>query len=291
MTESDTTRSDVAAIDIVVNLWTAEANAIRPKRDAFFGQKMRVPDDTLGDVSLDELLSRMDAAGTERAFLVATRVGRLGHPACYHIPYDLVAEAVGRHPDRFSAIAGIDPYDGMRGVKALERAVRDDGFIGAHTYPHWFELAPDHAKWYPFYTKCAELGVPVQMQVGQSMIYEPSYPLRSVGRPITLDAVACDFPELALVGIHLGVPWIDEMIAMAWKHDNVFIGSDAHSPRYWPESFKHYVDTYGQDKVMFGTDFPVLGLERARREVTALGLRPEAERKLLRDNAVRVYRL
>ena len=242
-------------------------------------------------VTLEGMLKRMDAAGIERAFLIATKVGRLPHPACYHIPYKMVADAVNEYPQRFHALAGLDPTEGMAGVRAFESAVRDDGFIGAHFYPHWYELAPDHARWYPFYAKCVELDVPVQLQVGQSMVYDPTYPLRSVGRPITLDAVACDFPELKLVGIHVGIPWTDEMIAMAWKHKHVYIGSDAHSPRYWPESFVRYIDTFGQDKVLFGTDFPVLDFERTRAEIEALGLKPESKRKLLRDNALRVYKL
>jgi len=282
---------DVAAIDAVVNIWTPESNRIRPPREAFFHGKMKVSRQTLAGVTHREMLRRMDAAGIERAFLIATKVGRLGHPACYHIPYEMVAKAVRRHPERFCGIAGLDPYEGMAGVRALEHAVRDLGFIGAHFYPHWYELAPDHAKWYPFYAKCCELGVPVQMQVGQSMIYDPRYPLRSVGRPIALDAVACDFPELKLVGIHVGIPWTEEMIAMAWKHANVFIGCDAHSPRYWPESFVRFVDSFGQDKVLFGTDFPILDFERTRVEIEALGLKPEAKRKLLRDNALRIYGL
>lgn len=281
----------IRAIDIVVNLWTPEANALRPKRDAFYRDKMKVERRTAEGIPLDEMLRRMDAAGIERGFLVATRAGRLGHPACYHLPYELVAQAVKRHPDRFHGLAGLDPYEGMKGVKELERAVEELGFIGAHFYPHWYELAPDHAKWYPYYAKCCELDIPVQMQVGQSMIYDPSYPVRSVGRPITLDAVACDFPELRLVGIHVGIPWADEMIAMAWKHKNVYIGCDAHSPKYWPESFVRFVDSFGQDKVLFGTDFPILDFERTREEIEALGLKPAAKRKLLRDNAVKVYKL
>jgi predicted TIM-barrel fold metal-dependent hydrolase len=281
----------IRAIDIVVNLWTPEANALRPKRDAFYKDKMKVESRTADGISLDEMLRRMDAAGIERGFLVATRAGRLGHPACYHLPYELVAKAVRQHPDRFHGLAGLDPYEGMKGVKELARAVEELGFIGAHFYPHWYELAPDHAKWYPYYAKCCELDIPVQMQVGQSMVYDPTYPVRSVGRPITLDAVACDFPELKLVGIHVGIPWTDEMIAMAWKHKNVFVGCDAHSPKYWPESFVRYVNSFGQDKVLFGTDFPILDFERTRREIEDLGLKPEAKRKLFRDNAVRVYKL
>jgi predicted TIM-barrel fold metal-dependent hydrolase len=123
------------------------------------------------------------------------------------------------------------------------------------------------------------------------MVYAKDYPCRSVGRPITLDAVACDLPELKIVGIHIGIPWTEEMIAMAWKHRNIYIGSDAHSPRYWPPAFIHYLNSYGQDKVIFGTDFPVLKFERTIDEIAALGLRPEVLRKFLRDNAVQLYKL
>ncbi|MFM9886089.1 MAG: amidohydrolase family protein, partial [Burkholderiales bacterium] len=174
---------DIAAIDAVVNIWTPESVAIRPNRDAFYGDKLNVRNETLRGITLDEMLRRMDAADIERAFLIATKVGRLGHPACYHIPYEMVADAVNRHPNRFCGMAGLDPTEGMPGVRAFERAVREYGFIGAHGYPHWFELAPDHARWYPFYAKCVELDVPIQLQVGQSMIYDPAYRLRSVGRP------------------------------------------------------------------------------------------------------------
>jgi uncharacterized protein len=282
---------DILAIDAVVNLWTTEAHAIRPQRDAFFGGKMKVKDNTLHGVTLEEKLRRMDAAGIERSFLIATKVGPLMHKASYHIPYAMVAEAVNRYPDRFYGLAGLDPTEGMDGVRQLEQAVREHGFIGAHFYPHWFELAPDHARWYPFYAKCVELDIPVQLQVGQSMIYDPAHRLRSVGRPITLDAVACDFPELKLIGIHVGIPWTEEMIAMAWKHPNVYIGTDAHAPAYWPPAFVHYINTFGQDKVIFGTDFPVLDFEKTRQQIEALQLRPIPKRKMLRDNVLRVYGL
>lgn len=282
---------EVWAIDAAVNIWTEEALAGRPERGSFYRGKIGVDAETFQGISLDEMLRRMDKARIERSFLIAAKVGTIGHPACYHVPYELVAKAVAAHPDRFSGLAGLDPTEGMDGVRALERAVRDHGFIGAHFYPHWYELPPDHARWYPFYAKCVELDIPVQLQVGQSLVYDPRYPRRSVGRPITLDSVACDFPELKIIGIHLGVPWMDEMIAMAWKHQNVFIGTDAHSPRYWPASLIHYMNTYGRRKVIFGTDFPVLGFERTREEIEALNLRPESKRAVLRENTLRIYKL
>lgn len=282
----------IAAIDCVVNPITPEIMQLRPKWSQDFWTGKIGRDSALAQgVSEERMLAVMDAAGIERGFLIATKTGRLGLPGSWHLPYELVHRMVERHPGRFYGLAGLDPTEGMAGVRALERAVRDYGFIGAHMYPHWFELAPDHARWYPFYAKCAELDIPVQMQVGQSLIYTPEQRLRSVGRPITLDAVACDFPELKLVGIHVGIPWPEEMIAMAWKHPNVYIGSDAHSPRYWPAAFVHYINSYGQDKVLFGTDFPVLDFERTRKEIEALELKEGPKRKLLRDNALRIYKL
>lgn len=283
---------DVLAIDTVVNPLTPEIARTRPNWSQEFYRrafKREVPVAT--GYTYDETLRMMDAAGIERAFLVAAKIGQLGLSGSWHLPYGTVADAVKRHPDRFYGLAGIDPTEGMKGVRALQRAVEEFGFIGAHSYPHWFELPPDHARYYPFYAKCVELGIPIQLQVGQSLIYDPDRPLRSVGRPISLDAVACDFPELKLVGIHIGIPWADEMIAMAWKHPNVYIAADAYAPKHWPAQFVRYVDSYGQDKVMFGTDFPVLSFERMRSEVDALGLRPESRRKFLRENAIRVYGL
>lgn len=282
----------IRAIDCVVNPITPEVMRIRPAWSRRFWEDKIGRDKSVGEgVTHAQMLALMDEAGIERALLIANKTGQLGMPASYHLPYSIVVDAVQKHPDRFSGLAGLDPTEGMKGVREFERAVREYGFVGAHFYPHWFELAPDHARWYPFYAKCCELDVPVQLQVGQSLIYAKERPLRSVGRPITLDNVACDFPELKLVGIHVGIPWHDEMIAMAWKHPNVYIGCDAHSPKYWPASFVHYVNSYGQDKVIFGTDYPVLDFKRTRDEIEALGLKPAALRKLLRDNALKLYRL
>ena len=282
---------DYQAIDAVVNIWTSEALSHRPDwTDEFFVGKVKGKHDSSG-ISLEEMLEGMDAAGIELAFLVAAKSGRGGLPGCYHMPAEVVSRAVDKYPDRFLGLIGIDPYTGMEGVRALEDAVKNMGFIGAHLYPHWFELAPNHAKYYPFYSKCIELDIPIQMQVGQSLIYSKQQRCRSVGRPIYLDDVACDLPELKLIGSHVGIPWHDEMIAMSWKHENVFISTDAHSPKYWPDSVVRYINSYGQDKVIFGSDFPVLRFQRTVEEIDQLDLKSEVRRKFMRDNVIRVYGL
>jgi predicted TIM-barrel fold metal-dependent hydrolase len=282
----------MGAIDIVVNLFTErEARENSLGIDPEFLDKIRFPAELRGGVPVARYLETMDRAGVERSLLAAARAGDRRERDASEVPYERVHEVCRAHPDRFSGLAGIDPHRGMEGVRELERAVRDWGFVGAHLYPHHFELAPDHAKYYPYYAKCCELDVPIMLQVGQSLVYRRDRRRRSVGRPIALDAVACDFPELRLIGIHIGIPWAEEMIAMAWKHENVFIGTDAYAPRYWPPQLVRYLDSYGRDKVMFGTDWPVVDPVRALREIDALDLKPESKAALLRGNAARVFRL
>jgi predicted TIM-barrel fold metal-dependent hydrolase len=242
-------------------------------------------------VGIPEYLTKMDRAGVERSLLIAVRCGDLAVRGSFEIPYARVAEICAAHPTRFSGLAGVDPFRCMQGLRDLESAVRDYGFVGAHLYPHWFGLAPDHAKYYPYYAKCCELDIPIMMQVGQNLIYSRERRLPSVGRPICLDQVAIDFPELRLLGIHIGVPWTDEMIAMAWKHENVFIGVDAYAPKHWPKALVHYLNSYGREKVLFGTDWPVIDPERSVREIDDLKLRPETMAALMRDNALRVFKL
>lgn len=280
------------AIDIVVNLYTPRmVREGRTGLDESFKSQVRMSEAMRDGVSIEDYIARMDRAGIARSLLLAVRAGDLMVRGSFEIPYADVHEVCAAHPARFSGLAGIDPTRGMQGLRDLEHAVRDYGFVGAHLYPHWFGWAPDHAKYYPYYAKCCELGIPIMMQVGQNLVYSRERRLPSVGRPICLDQVAIDFPELTLIGIHVGVPWTDEMIAMAWKHENVFIGVDAYGPKHWPVQLVHFLNSYGRHKVLFGTDWPVIDPERAAREIAAMELRPESRAMLMRDNALRVFRL
>ncbi len=282
----------VGAIDIVCNLYTPdEVRNEQTGIDRDFKAQIRMPEHMLEGVAIPDYLHKMDRAGVERSLLIAVRCGDLRVRGSFEIPYARVAEICATYPARFSGLAGIDPTRGMQGLRDLESAVRGYGFVGAHLYPHWFGWPPDHAKYYPYYAKCCELDIPIMMQVGQNLIYSRDRRLPSVGRPICLDQVAIDFPELRLLGIHIGVPWTDEMIAMAWKHENVFIGVDAYAPKHWPAALIKYLNSYGREKVLFGTDWPVIDPERAVREIDDLKLRPSTMAALMRDNALRVFRL
>ncbi len=280
------------AIDIVCNLYTPrEVREGRTGLDDEFKNQVRMSPEMRDGVSVPDYLAKMDRAGIAKSLLIAVRAGDMAVKGSFDIPYERVHEVCQQHPTRFAGLAGVDPYRGMQGLRDLEQAVKEFGFVGAHLYPHWFGLPPDHAKYYPYYAKCCELDIPIMMQVGHNLVYSRERRLPSVAQPIRLDQVAIDFPELRLLGIHIGVPWTDEMISMAWKHEHIYIGADAYAPKHWPKQLVHYMNTYGSHKVLFGTDWPVIDPERAMVEISELGLREESAQKVLRDNALRVFKL
>ena len=276
-------------IDIVVNLFGPDeiANG-QTGFDTAFMDQVRMPEALRVGVGPDDYVRLMDEAGIGHSLLVAVRAGDPQWRGSFEIPYEQVARWCDRHPTRFSGLAGADPTRGMAQLRDLERAV-ELGFVGVHAYPHWFRLPPDASRWYPIYAKCCELDLPFMLQVGQNLIYQKDVRLPSVARPILLDQVAIDFPELTLIGIHVGTPWVDEMIAMAWKHERVYIGIDAYAPKHLPPTLVRYMDSYGSEKVLFGTDWPVIHPKRAVEEMSAHNLRPEAHRRVMRDNALAVF--
>ena len=279
-------------IDIVVNMFTPqEVELGQTGLDEDFKEQVRMPKEMRGGVTIPDYINKMDQAGVERSLLIAVRAGDIRVPESFEVPYERVHKVCQEHPERFSGLAGIDPFRSMEGLNDLEVAVKEYGFVGAHLYPHWCELPPNHRKYYPYYAKCCELEIPIMMQVGHNLIYSKNRRLPSVGKPIYLDQVAIDFPELKLIGIHIGIPWTEEMISMCWKHENVYTAGDAYAPKYWPESFVHYANSYGKHKVMFGTDWPVIDPIRAVDEFNNLNFKNSSKTLVLRENAIKVFNL
>lgn len=277
-------------IDCVCNLYDPES--VRRGQtgiDDRFKQQIRMDATLWNGVTIANYLRKMDRAGIERSLLIAVRGGDLNVKGSFELPYSRVAKICAKYPDRFSGLAGVDPTRGIKQLRDLDVAVRELGFIGAHLYPHWFGFPPNHAKYYPIYARCEELDIPIMMQIGHNLVYSSERRLPSVGKPIALDQVAIDFPTLKLIGIHVGIPWTEEAISMAWKHKNIYLAGDAYAPKHWPPAFVHFANTYGSHKVLFGTDWPVIDPERAVKEVIALSMRPEAHRRLMRENAFAVF--
>ncbi len=274
------TEARIPAIDA----WAQPGTAVLLNRPEF-ASLFRVTGETarFEGVPVEELLANMDQAGIERAVLRAWC-----GPDGWIISNDEIAEIVARNPKRFLGLATVDLLRPVEAVRELERAVQDLGMSGLFILPWMWNLPPNDRHYYPLYVKCIELGVPFCCQVGHTGPLRPSEP----GRPIPyLDDVALTFPDLTVVGGHIGHPWTDEMIDLAWKYPNVYIDTSAHLPRYYPPTLVHFMNSYGQDKVLWGTNYPMLPVDRCREQVEDLGLKPEAKEKFLRLNAQRVFKL
>jgi len=235
------------------------------------------------DIPIELTLAMMDAAGVSRGLLTAW-VGPQGDL----ISNDEVAAMVAAHPDRFVGVGSVDLTRPMAAVAEVRRCVTELGFKAIRVLPWLWNLPPNDRRYYPVYVACAELGVPFCLQVGHTGPLAPSDP----GRPIPyLDEVALDFPELTIVGGHVGYPWTNEMIALATKYDHVHIDTSAYTLQRLPPELVAYLSRHGRKKVLFGSNFPMLAPERALKGLDALGLDDEVRRLFLHDNAARVFGL
>jgi predicted TIM-barrel fold metal-dependent hydrolase len=234
-------------------------------------------------MSVEEFTRHLDEANVDVVLIPSAKMASYETAQLiWDVKEEQVVEVAEAMPGRVKGLFGIDPREGMRGVRRLEEWVGTGHFVGAHLHPYGFGLPVNHRRFYPFYAKCTELGVPVVMQVGHSAERMPS----EMGRPILVDDIALDFPELTIVGAHTGWPWVEELIALAWKHRNVFIGTSAHHPKYWDPSLVRFANSRGRGKVLFGTDYPVMDYRDALKAISELPLKDEA-RQLVTGGAAR----
>lgn len=200
-----------------------------------------------------------------------------------------VAGWVDAHPDRFAGLASVDLRRPMEAVRELRRCVTEHRFVGLRMVPWLWEAPPTDRRYYPLLAACVELEVPFFTQVGHTGPMRPS----ETGRPIPyIDQVALDFPELVIVCGHIGYPWTEEMVAVARKHENVYIDTSAYTARRYPGPLVDYIGSgSGREKVLFGTNYPMILPEHALEGLGALGLDSEAEELFLDGNARRVLGL
>ncbi|HKQ76323.1 MAG TPA: amidohydrolase family protein [Blastocatellia bacterium] len=231
----------------------------------------------------EQIVEAMDRAGVQTLMLSAWH-----RPGQWVFHNDQIAEMTRQFPDRFAGVAAVNLEKPVEAVRELERAVKELGFKAMRVVPWLWNRPPNDKFYFPLYVKCIELDIPFCTQVGHTGPLMPS----ETGRPVPyLDEVALTFPELKIVAGHIGFPWTDEMIGVAWKHENVYIDTSAYLPRYYPPQLIHYLKTYGKEKVLFGTNFPQLSLEKCVQQVEDLGLSDDVTARFLFQNARRVFNL
>lgn len=230
--------------------------------------------------TVEHLLAAMDAGGVDVALLSAWHgpVGSL-------ISNDEVAAVVAAHPDRFAGLATVDLTRPMEAVREIRRRA-GEGFVGVRVVPWLWNLPPNDRRYAPVYVACVEAGLPFCTQIGHTGPLCPSEP----GRPIPyLDEVLLDFPELVVVGGHVGYPWIDEVLSLALKYPNFHVDTSAYAVHRLPAALVDYMRGPGRARVLFGTNWPMLSPERALARLDVLDLDDEARAMFLGGNAARIF--
>lgn len=169
--------------------------------------------------------------------------------------------------------------------------MRARGARGVNLQPFSYRVLANDKAFYPLYAKCQELGVPVTIHT--SINFSSDRPI-DFGRPLYLCDVACAFPDLVLVANHGGWPWVSELVAVAWKHANVYIEIGAVAPKYigrpgsgWELLMQHGNSSLLRGRVLFATD-NMLPYERAVGELQALPLSDRSKEAWLGGNAARL---
>ncbi len=268
---------------MIIDAW-AQHPTLRHLADPMFDSLRRW---TGGEVPSEEqpvatTIAAMDAAGVDRTLISAWY-----RPNVAMISNDEVAGFVAQAPDRLVGVGSVDISRPMEAVREIRRCIEELGFVAIRILPWLWEQSPTDRRFYPVYVACCELDVPFCTQIGHTG------PLMSseVGRPIYLDRVALDFPELTIVGGHIGYPWTEEAIAVATKHQNVYIDTSAYTARRYPDALVDYMRSHGRRKVLFGTNYPMITPAHCLADLERLELDGETTALFLGGNAQRVFGL
>lgn len=268
---------------MIIDAW-AQHPTLRHGNDPIFDSLRRW---TKGEVQTEELPVEVTVAAMDDAHVDKSLICAWYKPNVTMITNDEVAGFVAQAPDRLVGVGSVDITRPMEAVREIHRCINDLGFAAIRVLPWLWEVPPTDPRFYPVYVACSELDVPYCTQIGHTG------PLMSseVGRPIYLDRVALDFPDLKIVGGHIGYPWTDEAIAVATKHENVYIDTSAYTARRYPPALIDYLRTNGRGKVMFGTNYPMITPAKCLADLDRHELDEETRKLFLGGNAQRVFKL
>jgi uncharacterized protein len=266
---------------MIIDAW-AQHPTLRHTKDPMFDSLRRW---TKAPLPTEELpvsvtLAMMDQGGVSKSLISAWVA-----PRNVMISNDEVAAFVAQATDRLIGVGSVDISKPMAAVRDIRRCITELGFKAIRVLPWLWELPPTDRRFYPVYTACCELGVPFCTQIGHTGPLMPS----EVGRPIYIDQVALDFPELKIVAGHIGYPWTDEAIAVATKHENVFIDTSAYTVSRYPSQLVDFMRGHGRSKVLFGTNYPMIMPAKALDGLGQLALGEAVKTAFLAGNAQRVF--
>jgi predicted TIM-barrel fold metal-dependent hydrolase len=234
------------------------------------------------EVPLAFTLGALDMAGVDRALVTAWSA-----PHGWMLTNDHVAEVVEQSEGRLIGVGSVDLTNPVEAAREVRRCA-DRGFKAIRILPWLWGLPPNDRRYYPVYVACVEAGLPFCTQIGHTGPLRSSEP----GRPIPyLEDVLLDFPDLVLVGGHVGAPWMAEVLTLLHKFPNFHVDTSAYKLSRLPSELVTYLKGRGRSRVLFGSNFPMIQPAACLAGLDALDLDDETQALFLGGNAARVFRL
>ncbi len=206
-----------------------------------------------------------------------------------------VAELAAEHSDVAIPFASIDPARGKMGVREARRLIKDFGVKGFKFHPSVQGFYPNDRMAYPLYEAIAEAKLPALFHTGQTGIgagMPGGAGIRlKYSNPIYIDDVAADFPDMPIILAHPSVPWQDEQLSVATHKPNCYIDLSGWSPKYFEPKLVQYANTLLKNKVLFGSDYPLISPERWMADFEKLDIKPEVRPLILKENAAKLLKL
>lgn len=232
--------------------------------------------------TLEGYLDEVREAGITRAVVVGRETPSLS------ISNDRIREITAPHPELIG-IASVDAQarDADATVAEIERAVKTLGLSGINIEPGFGDppLQPDNPLFFPIYETCAQLGVPVFLMSG------PTTPSLYFTDPAPVGRVAAAFPQLSIVCYHGFYPYANEMIGVAFRHENVFVVPDMYIFLPGGSLYIEAANGFMADQLLFGTSYPFRAMRQTVEDFQQLGLRDASLDRVLYGNAVRLLKL
>jgi predicted TIM-barrel fold metal-dependent hydrolase len=227
------------------------------------------------------------------AFVVFTVDGEKG--SSRKITNEEIADLAHKHSDVAIPFASVNPHRGKAGVDLARKLIRDYGVKGFKFHPSVQEFAPNDKMAYPLYEAIAEAKLPALFHSGQTGVGAGTRGGGGIrlkySNPMLLDDVAADFPDMPIVIAHPSFPWQEEALSVATHKPQVYIDLSGWSPKYFPPILVQYANTLLKDKILFGSDYPVIDPVRWVEEFDKLPIKPEVRPLIMKQNAAKLLKL
>jgi predicted TIM-barrel fold metal-dependent hydrolase len=281
---------DLVAIDVHTHAWKSALQVddrLTESQEAM-GRYFRYQPQHQTVPEMAEMYRRL-----KMAFVVFTVDSEKG--ASRKITNEEVAELAHKNSDVAIPFASINPHRGADGVRAARRLIHEYKVKGFKFHPSVQEFFPNDRLAYPLYEVIAEAKLPALFHTGQTGVGAGTPGGGGIrikySNPLYLDDVAADFPDMPIILAHPSFPWQDEALSVATHKPQVYIDLSGWSPKYFPPILVQYANTLLKDRILFGSDYPVIAPEKWMAEFEKLPIKPEVRPLIMRQNAARLLQL